>query len=117
MRNRFLLFALALLLLTGTVCWPQDTRGSILGRITDPSGAVVPGATVVVANPAMGTKATISTNADGMYLAPLLSPGTYQIEVSAAGFKKAVRSDVQVRVADRRMYEMKRSRGPRERDV
>ena len=48
----------------------QDTRGTIKGRITDPSGAVVPGAAVVVTNTAMGTKTTLTTNQDGYYQAP-----------------------------------------------
>src|SRR5882757_11337915 len=81
--------------------WSQDTRGTINGRITDPSGAIIPGASVVVTNVAMGTKAAVKTNQDGYYQAPLLMPGVYHLEVSVTGFKKAVRDDVQVRVADR----------------
>ena len=81
--------------------WSQDTRGTINGRISDPSGALIPGASVVVTNVAMGTRATFKTNQDGYYQAPLLMPGTYQIEVSVTGFKKAVRDAIEVRVADR----------------
>ncbi|HEV3202440.1 MAG TPA: carboxypeptidase-like regulatory domain-containing protein, partial [Bryobacteraceae bacterium] len=81
--------------------WSQDTRGTITGRIADPSGAVVPGASVAVTNVAMGTRATFKTNQDGYYQAPLLMPGTYQIEVTVAGFKKGVRDGIEVRVADR----------------
>src|SRR6185295_2722137 len=71
------------------------------GRVTDQSGAVIPGAQVLVTNPAMGFKTDLTTNADGIYRAPLLSPGKYQIEVTLQGFKKAIRNDVEVRVADR----------------
>jgi hypothetical protein len=81
--------------------YSQDTRGAITGRITDPTGAVIGGATVVVLNPSMGVKSTLTTGVDGIYRAPLLSPGSYNIEVSASGFKKAVRAGVEVRVADR----------------
>src|SRR5437660_1741410 len=49
----------------------------------------------------MGTRATLTTNADGIYMAPLLSPGTYQVEATARGFKKSMRSGIEVRVADR----------------
>ncbi|HTS61839.1 MAG TPA: TonB-dependent receptor [Candidatus Acidoferrales bacterium] len=101
MRSRYFLFALALMLLISSASWSQDTRGSIVGRVTDPSGAVVPDATVVVSNPATGSRSTATTNADGIYRVPLLPPGLYQIEVTSRGFKKALRNDVEVRVADR----------------
>ena len=80
--------------------WTQDTKGTISGRVTDPSGSVIPGAQVVVTNTAMGTKSDLSTNAEGIYRAPALSPGIYQIEVVSTGFKKAVRPGIEVRVAD-----------------
>jgi hypothetical protein len=101
MRNRVFVVTLALMLLASLVCWSQDTRGSIVGRITDPSSAVVPGATVVVTNPATGVKVTSTTNADGIYRVALLQPGRYEVEVSSSGFKKAIRHDLEVRVADR----------------
>src|SRR5512133_3705205 len=90
----------AIFLLLAALCWSQDTRGTITGRVTDPSGAVIAGATVVVSNPATGTKSTLQSNSEGLYRAPLLQPGTYNIEVSAPGFKKALQSGVEVRVAD-----------------
>jgi Carboxypeptidase regulatory-like domain len=101
MRSRILSLIAILCLLTVVAGWSQDTRGTITGRVTDPSGAVIAGSTVIVTNTAMGTKSALTTNAEGLYVAPLLSPGTYQIEVSAPGFKKAVRNGVEVRVADR----------------
>ncbi len=92
--------AILCLLFAGSV-WSQDTKGTITGRVTDPSGSVIPGATVVVTNTAMGTKSDLTTNAEGIYRAPALSPGIYQIEVVASGFKKALRPGVEVRVQDR----------------
>jgi hypothetical protein len=89
-----------LCLLTAGSVWSQDTKGTITGRVTDPSGSVIPGAQVVVTNSAMGTKSDLATNAEGIYRAPALSPGIYQIEVVATGFKKAVRPGIEVRVAD-----------------
>src|ERR1035437_5864994 len=89
-----------LCLLTAGSVWSQDTKGTISGRVTDPSGSVIPGAQVVVTNSAMGTKSDLTTNAEGIYRAPALSPGIYQIEVVATGFKKAVRPGIEVRVAD-----------------
>jgi hypothetical protein len=89
------------LLLAASLSWAQDTRGTITGRVTDPSGAVIAGATVVVGNPATGTRINISTNSEGLYRAPLLSPGIYDVEVTSPGFKTALRSGVEVRIADR----------------
>ena len=101
MRN--LVFSLSVLvgLLTSSLLLGQDTRGTISGLITDPSGAVVPGAQVAVINAAMGTRANAVSSTEGIYRVALLQPGTYQVEVTAQGFKKAVRSAVTVRVADR----------------
>ncbi len=79
----------------------QDARGTIFGKVTDPTGAVLPGAKVVVTNQLMGTKVTLTTNTEGMYLAPMLSPGTYSVEVTAQGFMKSVRPGIEVRIADR----------------
>src|SRR6185295_15185589 len=101
MPRRIFSLSAIFLLLAACLCWAQDTRGTITGRVTDPSGAVIAGATVVVSNTAMGTKMNLSTNAEGIYRATFLSPGTYDIEVASAGFKKALRSAVEVRVADR----------------
>ncbi|HEV8147287.1 MAG TPA: carboxypeptidase-like regulatory domain-containing protein, partial [Bryobacteraceae bacterium] len=89
------------LMLTASLAWSQDTRGTLTGRITDPSGAVIGGATVVITNSAMGYKTSLTTSVDGLYRATFLSPGVYDIEVTAPGFKKALRGAVEVRVADR----------------
>lgn len=101
MQSRTFACSAILCLLTAASGWSQEARGTIVGKISDPSGAVIPGAQVIVTNVAMGTKATLSTNADGMYLAPLLIPGTYQVEAAASGFKKALRGGIDVRVGDR----------------
>ncbi len=98
--KKSLLSVLPLFLLTGALI-AQETRGTILGRVTDPSGAVIPNATVLVVNKAMGTTATATTNASGLYQASYLIPGIYRITVDLSGFKKFVRDDVEVRVNDR----------------
>ena len=101
MPSRFYSLIAILCLLTAGTVWSQDTKGSITGRVTDPSGSVIPGAQVVVANTAMGTKSDLTTNAEGIYRAAALSPGTYDIEVVTTGFKKALRPGIIVQVADR----------------
>jgi len=79
----------------------QEARGTLVGRIMDASGAVVPGASVQITHKAMGTKVSASTNETGVHQAPYLIPGLYQVVFEAAGFKKLVRDDVEVRVNDR----------------
>src|SRR5436190_5613898 len=87
--------------LAATASIAQETRGTILGKVTDPSGAIIPGATVEVLNKAMGTKTQLKTNDVGFYQASFLIPGQYQVVVDAPGFKKTVRDNVEVRVGDR----------------
>jgi hypothetical protein len=62
--------------------------GSISGLVTDPTGAVIPGAEVVALNTETGVKQTLRTDAAGFYSFPTLLVGPYEIEVSQAGFKE-----------------------------
>jgi hypothetical protein len=68
------------------------TTGDITGTVTDPSGAVVPNAQVMLKNLDAGTTQTRNTNAQGVYRFPLLSPGSYSVSVSATGFQTAQRT-------------------------
>ena len=73
----------------------------ILGRITDPTGAVIQGAVVEAKNIDTGVRSTAPTNATGDFLLPFLIPGPYIVTVDAPGFKKWVRSTIQARIDDR----------------
>lgn len=64
----------------------QTVQGVIAGTITDPSGAVVPGATITLTNTGTGIAQTTKTGAAGEYRFPLVPPGTYTIQIQAAGF-------------------------------
>ena len=77
----------------------QSYTGRILGTVTDSSGGVVAGATVVIADVQRGVKRTLSTDPAGEYAAPGLLPGTYTVRVEAQGFKSAERSNIQLEVA------------------
>ncbi|MCI0338974.1 MAG: carboxypeptidase-like regulatory domain-containing protein [Acidobacteria bacterium] len=79
----------------------QDFRGSISGRVTDASGAAVPGATVTITNLATNTPTTTITNDGGDYTVLYLNPGQYSVAVEAKGFKRTVRQSIEVRVADK----------------
>lgn len=72
------------------------SAGSVVGTVTDPSGAVVSGATVTIAGPT-GQVIKSATNAEGRFSAANLLPGDYQVRIEAKGFKTA-RVLVQVRI-------------------
>src|SRR5438270_11772655 len=65
----------------------QVLYGSVTGTVTDPSGAIVPGAQVTVTNEATGLKRQTTTDAAGNYRVLDLPQGNYTIEVTASGFK------------------------------
>src|SRR6266704_3389206 len=77
----------------------QTFRGTILGTVTDPQGAVVAGAKVTVHNVDTGLERTTQTSADGSYSLPELPIGTYTVTVTQSGFQTAVTSNVAVDVA------------------
>ena len=76
----------------------QQFYGTITGSVTDPSGAVVPNASVKVTNIATNAKIAVKTSNAGVYVANNLVVGTYRVEAEAAGFKKSVADDVRVEV-------------------
>lgn len=77
----------------------QGERGSLDGIVLDPAGASVPRATVKALNPATGVEATVTSSDAGVFRIPSLSPGTYRLMVTAAGFKTAVRENIVLGVA------------------
>jgi hypothetical protein len=79
----------------------QESRGTIVGRVTDQSGAAIPAAKVDVTNKAQGVTQSLLANETGLYQATFLLPGQYEVTVEAPGFKKAVRQTVDVNVGDR----------------
>src|SRR5215470_14663519 len=68
----------------------QEAGGTIVGTVTDPSGAAVANASVTIKNVATGVERSAETNADGLYTAPQLIPGSYEITVTSSGFATAV---------------------------
>ena len=68
----------------------QEITGSITGTVTDPSGAVVPGAQVTATNVAQGTNWTTTTNSAGVYNFPRQPVGPYTVKAEAKGFQTAV---------------------------
>jgi hypothetical protein len=89
------------LLAVGTLS-AQTFRGTILGTVTDTTGAVIGGAKVTVRNTGTGQERSATTSADGSYSIPELPIGTYSVTVSQAGFQTSVTTDVVVDVATER---------------
>jgi hypothetical protein len=88
--------AIALLAVVG--CWAQGTgAATLVGTITDTSGAVVPGAKVTVMNTGTAFISEASANAEGGYYIPYLIPGTYRMTIEGQGFKKYVRDGITLR--------------------
>ena len=77
----------------------SQTTGTatILGTLTDSTGAVITGAKVIVVNPDTAFTSATVTNSDGYYVVPYLNPGTYQLSIEAAGFKRYVRDGIILR--------------------
>jgi len=76
----------------------QSVNATLLGTVTDSSGAVVAGAKVTTAEMNTGVKREAATNESGNYEFPNLPPGRYEVAVNQQGFKRAVRSNVDVLV-------------------
>lgn len=93
---------LVFVLLAAVSLSAQTFRGTILGTVTDPSGAVVAGAKVTVKNVGTGLERTTDTSADGSYALPELPIGTYTVTVTLTGFQTAVTTGVTVDVASER---------------
>ena len=74
----------------------QVTFGSLTGLVTDPGGAVIPGAEVELTNSDTGETRVVSTGETGRYTMQQLKPGTYELAVETAGFKRFVRLNIRL---------------------
>ena len=99
-RTACLFLAMIVLVFANTIS-AQEFRGTISGTVSDPNGAIVPGATVTVKNNETNITNTITTNDEGAYTMPLLQPGAYTVSAAASGFKTSTVENVNVRVDDR----------------
>ena len=88
---------LALALLT-TPAYSQGVTASIVGTITDATGAVLPGVTVAATNEGTGLRREVFTNESGNYTIPLLPVGTYSVETALPGFRTEIRTGITLNV-------------------
>ncbi len=91
-------------LLLFSLCWlassasAQVATGTFTGMVTDPSGAVIPKATVTATNEGTGVATTRPTNTEGLYTLPELTPGFYTVKAEAQGFKSLVNTHIELTV-------------------
>src|SRR4029077_2907149 len=88
-----------LMLLISASLLAQTFRGTILGTVTDPQGAVISAAKVTVRNVNTGLERTTQTNADGSYAIPELPIGTYNVTVTQSGFQTSAITGIAIDVA------------------
>ena len=93
---------LTLVLLAATLAAGQTFRGTVLGTVTDASGAAVPEATVTVRNADTGLVRTAETQTDGGYRVPELPIGTYDVTIEKSGFRASATKGVPLGVAAER---------------
>jgi len=79
--------------------YAQKTSGTIRGLVTDPSGAVVLNAGMVIRNDGTGSTRTVYTNEQGQYVAPGLAEGAYTVTVKAPGFKESSSTSIALHVS------------------
>src|SRR6201999_4579708 len=101
-RGRGLLLRATIMLLLGLALWStplhaQANTAALTGRVTDPSGAVVPGAHITFLNESTGIKTRVAASSVGLYTTPLAA-GTYDITVEATGFQRFQQTHVVVEV-------------------
>jgi hypothetical protein len=75
----------------------QTGQGTLVGQVNDTTGAIITGVAVRITNKQTGFTYSAFTNEEGLYRAPYLNPGFYEISFEAQGFKRLLRSDIQIR--------------------
>jgi hypothetical protein len=85
--------------LIAACAWSQTITAALEGLVTDPSGASVAGAAVRILNAGTNAAVEFRTSASGRFLAPVLQPGVYSVTIEAAGFRKAQRTGLELKVA------------------
>ncbi|MEO7539286.1 MAG: TonB-dependent receptor [Pyrinomonadaceae bacterium] len=97
--SRFLMIAaVTMFFAASAMAQSQVAAADLTGTVTDPSGAVIAGATVHAANAATGISRTVSTDDGGTFRIISLPPGTYEVTAEAASFKKSVLSGIKLTV-------------------
>jgi hypothetical protein len=104
-------WSLLLAVLLAVACGPAAAQtantGMVLGTVTDPGGAVVPGASAVLTNAATNEARTATTNDVGQYVFPSVSPGVYSLKISKQGFATTSIASIKIDVTKSYTYDLK----------
>jgi Carboxypeptidase regulatory-like domain/TonB dependent receptor len=92
-------------------------EATIVGTVTDPTGAAVPNATITITNAETGVERSLPSNGDGQYVAPDLHIGHYVVRASASGFKVAEQKGITLNVGDRTRVDFKLTVGSAQEQV
>src|SRR5438128_6452759 len=96
-----------------SVAWSQTATGRIIGTVTDPTGAVIPGAPITVTNVGTQTAYSALTNEQGFYQVLLLPIGMYQVSAEMQGFQKAVTKPEKLEINQSLRVDLKMAVGAR----
>ena len=91
-------FTQLLLLTSALVAIYAQGTSEITGTVTDPTKAIISGATISIVNPETNLQRTVTSNASGLFSAPALPPGRYNIKVEAKGFSSQARNNLELQV-------------------
>src|SRR5215467_503130 len=95
----WLLAAFLLQTILAVAAWGQEFRGTIIGSVSDPTGAVIPNASITAKGPQQTY--TTKTNGSGNFIIPFVQPGAYEVTAEAQGFKKEVKQGVNIDVSQK----------------
>src|SRR5687768_40111 len=111
-RRRALICLIAFTLLTvSSSAFAQIDTGTIVGRVTDASGGVLPGVTVTATQQGTGVESSSVTNTNGEFIFPGLRVGIYEVAAELQGFRRTVRANVQLNVQTRAQVDLQLSVG------
>src|SRR5258705_338760 len=96
----------AVMLLVPVALRAQSFTASLLGDVTDASGAAVPDATIVAINVAHNQRTETRSDATGRYVVSPLQPGVYTLEASASGFKRFVQTSLNLAVGQQARHDI-----------
>lgn len=97
---------LLLLLLAILPAFSQTVGASLQGSITDPSGAIIPGAKIEIRNLETGVASSLISDSSGRFREPVLGPGDYEVRVQATGFQTAVHTHLRLAVGQDAVFDV-----------